>query len=142
MTPAQIDLVQSTFKDVAAISDDAAALFYGRLFELDPELKALFVNSDIKVQGRKLMTTLGVAVNSLKKPEDIIPIIQKLAVGHLDYGVKESHYATVGSALLWTLEQGLGDKFTEEVKEAWATTYGLVSSVMIEAASKSQLAAE
>lgn len=133
MTPRQIDLVQATFKDVAAIKDDAAALFYGRLFEMDPSLKSLF-KGNIKEQGRKLMATIGLAVGSLRNPEKIIPAVKNLGEKHVEYGVKESHYATVGGALLWTLEKGLGPKFTPEVKDAWAATYGLVSSVMIEAA--------
>lgn len=133
MTPRQIDLVQATFKDVAAIKEDAAALFYGRLFEMDPSLKALF-KGDIKEQGRKLMATIGLAVGSLRNPEKILPAVKNLGEKHVEYGVKESHYATVGGALLWTLEKGLGPKFTPEVKDAWAATYGLVSSVMIDAA--------
>lgn len=141
MTPRQIDLVQATFKDVAAIKDDAAALFYGRLFELDPKLKPLF-KGDMKEQGRKLMATIGVAVGGLRNPEKILPIVKRLGEKHVEYGVTESHYATVGEALLWTLGKGLGSKFTPEVKEAWAATYGLVSSVMIGAAKEAPIKME
>lgn len=133
MTPKQIDLVQATFKDVAAIKDDAAALFYNRLFELDPKLKRLF-KSDMKEQGRKLMATIGLAVNSLRKLDTILPAVQKLAQRHVDYGVTEADYQTVGTALIWTLRKGLGAKFTPEVEEAWTTVYTALAGVMIEAA--------
>ncbi|RED51381.1 globin family protein [Aestuariispira insulae] len=133
MTPKQIDLVQTTFKDVAAIKEQAAALFYDRLFEIDPGTRALF-KGDMKEQGRKLMATIGVAVASLRNLEAVLPTVRKLAEKHVDYGVQESHYQTVGAALLWTLEKGLGSKFTPEVKEAWTAVYGALAGVMIDAA--------
>ncbi|WP_299375232.1 globin family protein [uncultured Kiloniella sp.] len=132
MTPKQVALVQKTFKSVAAISEQAAELFYGRLFELDPSLKRLF-KGDMKEQGRKLMAVIGVAVASLNNLEKIIPTVQKLGAKHAGYGVKEADYATVANALLWTLEKGLGPDFTAEVKVAWTETYQTLASVMIEA---------
>ena len=136
MTPHQIKLVQDTFVSVAAISDAAAELFYGKLFELDPSLKPLF-KGDMKEQGKKLMKMIGIAVGKLKDLENLVPALEDLAKRHVDYQVKPEHYATVGDALLWTLGQGLGEAFTDEVKEAWATTYTLMSSTMIAAAYKS-----
>ncbi len=135
MTPIQIELVKSSWAKVAPIAEDAAALFYGRLFELDPELKSLF-KSDMKEQGRKLMAILNTAVNSLDKVETIVPAVQDMGRRHVDYGVKDEHYDTVGAALLWTLEQGLGEGFTEEVKAAWVDTYTLVATTMKTAASQ------
>jgi hemoglobin-like flavoprotein len=135
MTPIQIDLVKSSWAKVAPIADDAAALFYGRLFELDPELKSLF-KSDMKEQGRKLMAMLNTAVNSLDKVETIVPAVQDMGRRHVDYGVKDENYDTVGAALLWTLEQGLGEGFTEEVKAAWVDTYTLVATTMKAAAAQ------
>lgn len=132
MTPSQIDLIQDSFRKVLPISDQAAALFYGRLFEIAPEVKPLF-KGDMSVQGAKLMSTLGVVVAGLKDLPKIIPAAEALARKHVGYGVKVEHYAPVGAALLWTLEQGLGDGFTPEVKEAWTQAYGLLSSVMIAA---------
>ncbi len=102
MTPDQIQLVQSSFANVLPIADDAAALFYSRLFEIAPEVKPLF-KSDISQQGRKLMATLGVVVNGLTHLEAIVPAAEALAVNHLSYGVKAEHYVPVGEALLWTL---------------------------------------
>jgi hemoglobin-like flavoprotein len=135
MTPIQIELVKSSWAKVAPIADDAAALFYGRLFELDPELKSLF-KSDMKEQGRKLMAMLNTAVNSLDKVETIVPAVQDMGRRHVDYGVKDEDYDTVGAALLWTLEQGLGEGFTEEVKAAWVDTYTLVATTMKAAAAQ------
>ena len=133
MTPTQIDLVQGSFAKVVPIADTAAGLFYGRLFEIAPEVKPLF-KGDMTTQGQKLMATLGVVVAGLKDLPRIVPAAQNLARKHVGYGVKTEHYAPVGAALLWTLEQGLGEAFTPEVKTAWADAYGLLSSVMIAAA--------
>lgn len=133
MTPSQIDLVQSSFAKVVPIAETAASLFYGRLFEVAPEVKPLF-RGDMKEQGRKLMTTLAVVVNGLKAPDTILPAAKALAVKHVGYGVTAEHYAPVGAALIWTLEQGLGDDFTPETRDAWLAAYTLLSGVMIEEA--------
>ncbi len=133
MTPDQISLIQSSFAKVAPIADQAATLFYGRLFEIAPEVKPLF-KSDITEQGQKLMGTLAVVVQGLNALEAIVPVAEALARRHVDYGVKAAHYAPVGAALIWTLEQGLGDDFTPETRAAWVEAYTLLSSVMIAAA--------
>lgn len=133
MTPDQIALVQESFKAVLTIKDAAADLFYGRLFEDDPSLEALFP-SDLTKQKQNLMATIATAVGSLHKLGDIVPVVQELGIRHTAYGVKPEHYDTVGGALLWTLEQGLGDAFTPEVKEAWTETYMLLAETMKEAA--------
>jgi hemoglobin-like flavoprotein len=138
ITPQQKVLVQSTWELVHPISGHAATLFYGKLFELDPSLKALFTG-DMQSQGIKLMKTLGIAVNGLNNLEAIVPVVRELGQRHVGYGVKEAHYSTVGEALLWTLGQGLGDAFTPDVEKAWASVYGVLSGVMIEA-SKSKVA--
>lgn len=133
MTPDQVELVQNSFRKVVPIADDAAALFYGRLFEIAPQVKPLF-KADMTEQGRKLMTTLGVVVNGLKNLEAVLPAAKALAVKHLDYGVKAEHYAPVGEALIWTPGAGLKDEFTPETKAAWIAAYTALSGVMIEAA--------
>ena len=135
MTPDQIRLVQESFQKVAPIADQAAALFYDRLFATDPTVRPLFAGADIREQGRKLMPTLGHVVAGLRTPETILPVARDLARRHVGYGVQAAHYASVGAALLWTLEQGLGAAaFTPEVRDAWAAAYGLLSGVMLEAA--------
>ncbi len=133
MEPEKIKLVQDSFAQVRPIADDAAALFYKRLFEIDPELKALF-SGDMKEQGQKLMKMLGMATNQLNDLDNLLPIVQSLGKRHVDYGVKEEDYDKVGAALLWTLEQGLGDGFTPQCREAWTETYNLLATTMIDAA--------
>src|SRR5580698_10040666 len=114
MTPEQIKAIQESFAKVVPISEQAAALFYGRLFEIEPSVKPLF-RGDMKEQGRKLMATLAVVVNSLHNLEGILPAASALAKRHVAYGVKPNHYAPVGAALLWTLEQGLGVQWTPDL---------------------------
>ncbi|HAD87769.1 MAG TPA: hemin receptor [Rhodospirillaceae bacterium] len=135
MTPEQIALVQDSFKSVAPIADTAADLFYGRLFEVAPQLRPMFPQ-DMSEQKKKLMQMIGVAVNSLHQIETIVEPVQDLGRRHVGYGVKDEHYEIVGGALLWTLGQGLGDAFTPEVEEAWAEAYGLLATVMKEAAAE------
>jgi hemoglobin-like flavoprotein len=133
MTPDQKALVQGTFAQVVPISEQAAELFYGRLFELDPALRALF-KSDMREQGKKLMQTLGYCVSKLDQLEEILPAVQALGKKHVAYGVAEADYDTVGSALIWTLEKGLGAAFTPAVKEAWTIVYVTLSGAMKDAA--------
>ena len=135
MEQTTIDAVQSTFAMVEPIADKAAALFYGKLFELDPELKPLF-KGDMTEQGEKLMKMIGIAVRGLTNLDSIVPAVQNLGARHVGYGVKDEHYDTVAAALLWTLETGLGDAWTEEVKGAWVEVYTLLATVMKEAAAK------
>jgi hemoglobin-like flavoprotein len=129
----QKELVQSSFANVVPISSAAADLFYGRLFELDPDLKPLF-KSDLTEQKKKLMQMLAAAVNGLDDLDSLVPIVRDLGVRHVAYGVQDTHYDTVGAALLWTLEQGLGEAFTPATRKAWTEVYGLLSSTMKDAA--------
>jgi len=134
MTPEQVTAVKSTWESVKPRSEKAAELFYGKLFELDPSLKPLFKTGDMKEQGRKLMATIGVAVSSLDRLDEIISTVQTLGNKHThQYKVPDSSYKTVGQALLWTLGQGLGDAFTDDLKEAWTLTYTTLADVMIAA---------
>ncbi|MEM7362508.1 MAG: globin family protein [Pseudomonadota bacterium] len=133
MTPDQITMVKDSWQQVTPIADQAAQLFYDHLFEKNPQLKPLF-KSDMKSQGKKLMTMITTAVNSLDKLEVILPAVEDLGKRHVGYGVVDDHYDAVGTSLLWTLEQGLGDAFTEDVKEAWTETYVALAGVMKQAA--------
>jgi nitric oxide dioxygenase len=141
MTPDQIRLVQESFREVVPIKDAAAALFYEKLFAIDGSLRALFRETDMKKQGAKLMAALGFVVHGLSRAEAILPAVQDLARRHVGYGVEEHHYATVGQALIETLEAGLGEAFTQEVRQAWLAAYGLLAGVMIAAARELRLAA-
>ncbi len=134
MTPSEIELVQTSFAQVVPIKAQAAELFYARLFETDPSAVPLFAKSDMALQGNKLMAALAMVVAGLSRPETIVPRAQDLARRHVAYGVTEAQYGTVGAALLWTLEKGLGPAFTPQVGAAWAAAYGLLSGVMIDAA--------
>jgi hemoglobin-like flavoprotein len=134
MTPTEIGLIRESWASVEPIADTAAGLFYGRLFELDPALQRLFRRTDMAAQRKVLMQTLTVVVKSIDRLDQIVPAVQALGRRHAGYGVREEHYATVGAALLWTLEQGLGEAFTPAVRDAWTGAYGTLASVMIEAA--------
>ncbi|MDA3876695.1 MAG: globin family protein [Halothiobacillus sp.] len=133
MTPEQKDLVRSTWAQVVPIKEKAAELFYGKLFELDPSVKPMFKN-DMEEQGKKLMMSINTVVNSLDRLDPMVPILQDMGRRHKGYGVQDKHYDTVGAALLWTLEAGLGPAFTPAVKTAWTEAYTVIATVMKDAA--------
>ena len=141
MTPDQIKLVQESFAKVAPISEAAAVLFYDRLFEIAPSVKAMFP-ADMTEQRRKLMAMLAAVVSGLGNLESILPAASALATRHVSYGAKREHYPVVGAALFWTLEKGLGDGWTSEVAEAWTAAYGTLSGFMISEAYGHSQAAE
>jgi len=135
MTPQDKQLVQTSFEKVVPIAETAATLFYNRLFELDPSLRPMFT-SDMTEQRRKLMQTLTLAIRSLDRLDELLPILQKLGERHVHYGVKAYHYTTVAEALLWTLEQGLGAAFTAETRTAWVITYTELADAMLQGANR------
>lgn len=141
MTPDQVKAVQDSFKKVEPISEQAAALFYGRLFETAPGVRPLF-HGDMAEQGRKLMATLAVVVNGLANLEAVLPAASALAKRHVGYGVKPAHYEVAGEALLWTLERGLGKQWTPELAAAWGTAYRVLAEFMIGEAYGHSAAAE
>lgn len=135
MTEDQKIMVQESWEKVIPISDTAAELFYGKLFELDPSVKPMF-STDIKVQGKKLMSTITLAVKGLDDLDKLVPVVQKLGRDHVSYGVKDEHYDTVGNALIWTLGQGLGESFTDDLKNAWLEVYTILATTMKDAAAE------
>ena len=139
MAVRQVDLVQSSFAKVKAISEQAGRLFYERLFDTRPDFRPLFSSADMETQQRKLMSTLAVAVDGLRRPEEIISQVQELGRSHQGYGVKPEDYDAVGAALLWTLEQGLGDSFTPEIRRAWEVAFQFLSNIMTSAAAQVEL---
>jgi nitric oxide dioxygenase len=141
MTPDQINLVQQSFAKVAPIAEQAAVLFYDRLFEVAPQVKSLFP-ADMTEQRRKLMATLAFVVGGLGNLQSILPAASSLATRHVSYGARPEHYPVVGGALLWTLEKGLGSDWTPEVADAWTAAYGTLSSFMISQAYGRPQAAE
>jgi hemoglobin-like flavoprotein len=134
MSPEQKALVKDTWRKVAPIADAAARLFYDRLFEIDPTTRPLFKTIDLADQRRKLIQALTMVVQGLDHLEALVPTIADLGRRHAQFGVTDAHYDSVGAALLWTLEQGLGSGWTPEVKVAWSGAYALLADVMRAAA--------
>jgi len=132
MDTKQIELVQASFEKVRPIADQAAELFYNRLFEIAPHYRHMFKN-DMKKQGAMLMSTLGLAVGSLNDLEKILPAVRALGQRHAGYGVTAEDYQPVAEAFLWALDQAFGKDFTPELKEAWVEAYTTLAGVMIEA---------
>jgi len=129
MTPRQIELVQSSFKQISPILDSATMIFYDRLFQLDASLRPMFRGPQ-EEQARKLTHVLTMVVKGLSRLEQILPAVKELGRRHAGYGVRPQDYGTVGTALLWTLETGLGEVFTLEVREAWGSAYKLLANTM------------
>ena len=140
MTPQQIELVKKTWVMVVPIADKAAELFYGRLFELEPSYRAMFKH-DMTEQGKKLMKTINIAVEALDNVEPLVPTLKQMGADHAGYGVVDRDYNVVGAALLWTLEQGLGEAFTDEVRNAWAAVYEVLADTMKAGAAEAEKAA-
>lgn len=134
VSPTQIQLVQTTWKKLLPIENEVARLFYDRLFALDPGAQALFRSGDMREQGRKLTSMITIAVNGLNHLNTIVPAVRELGRRHAGYRVTDAHYDTVGAALVWTLEQGLGNDFTPEVLGAWIDVYTLLADTMKQAA--------
>ena len=132
MTPTHITHIRRSFTLIEPIAQQAAALFYDNLFTADPSLRRLF-QGNMAQQGARLMNMIATAVDLLEEPDALIPALRKLGARHVNYGVKDEHYATVGAALLKTLRQGLGEAYTDEVHTAWVALYGVVSTTMMDA---------
>jgi hemoglobin-like flavoprotein len=129
MTPNEIRLVRSTFEMIAPTAEQAATLFYEKLFEMDPSLRRMF-RGDMTEQARKLMHVIGTAVHGLDHAQEITPVLHDLGRRHAGYGVQDRHYDTVAAALLWTLERGLGPAFTPQARSAWVAAYGFLTKAM------------
>jgi hemoglobin-like flavoprotein len=140
MTPEQRQLVADTWKQVAPIADTAANLFYSRLFEIDPSTRKLFRATDMAAQRKKLLQTLSFVINGLGQLDVLVSKVEDLGRRHAGYGVTDAHYESVGAALLWTLEQGLGRAWTPAVASAWTEVYGMLSGIMRNAAARADVA--
>ena len=133
MTTGQKELVKASFERLIPIADTAVALFYTRLFKLDPELSLLFKTNMVD-QGRKLIQMIAMVVRGLDRLSELLPALEALGARHASYGVRERDYETVGNALIWAIQELLGDDFTVEIKEAWAEVYSLLAGAMQRAA--------
>ena len=123
-------LVKETWHQIVPIADAAAQLFYGRLFETDPEIQAFFRGADMAEQRRKLIQALTLVVHGIDHLEQLVPTLAELGRRHRQYGIEDVHYDTVGTALLWTLEQGLGSAWTPQAQAAWSGAYAVVANIM------------
>jgi hemoglobin-like flavoprotein len=141
MTPEQKRLVENTWKQMAASADAAAALFYCRLFEIDPTTRQLFRATDMVAQRKKLVQALSLAIGGLDDLDALVSKVEDLGRRHAGYGVTDAHYDSVGAALLWTLEQGLGQAWTPAVASAWTEVYGFLSGIMRKATAQAPIAA-
>ena len=130
ITPSQVELVQASFQHVLPIADVAGLLFYERIFTMAPEARALF-GDDIALQASRTMAALKTAVEGLGNIDAVAPFLVRLGARHVRYGVVPAHFDLIGEALLWTLEQGLGEAFTPEVHDAWAAAFGVIASAML-----------
>lgn len=129
MTPEQVTLVQNSFAKVAPVADKAADMFYGRLFELAPQVRAMFPD-ELAPQKKKLMQALTLAVNSLTRPDQLMPVLRDMGARHVGYGAQEAHYDVVGAALIDTLDTALGADFDDATREAWVACYAIVAGEM------------
>ncbi|MDV6236004.1 globin family protein [Leptospira ellisii] len=127
----EIELVRTSFEKLYSQKEEVAALFYGKLFELEPSYKSLF-KGDMAEQGRKLMVMLRTLVSGLDNLGSLVPVIQDMGKRHVKYGVRPSDYDVVGAALLATLQQGLGNEFTPRLKRLWTDVYQIVAKTAIE----------
>lgn len=138
MTPRELELVHATFTRVED-TDALAAMFYRRLFALEPSLRSLF-KGDMEDQGQKLVTTLAMAVNGLRKLELLAPALEMLGRRHVAYGVKDEHYPIVRRALVDALAESLGDTFTNDARAAWENAYDTIAGTMRRAAAGATVA--
>ena len=122
-------LVRESWARFEPIAVQSAQFFYDKLFELDPEASRLFTRTDMGAQGKKVMSMFAEIVRTLDQPETLVAEMADLGRRHVQYGVQDSQYDSVGSALLWTLEQGLGEAFTPEIRDAWTEAYLYVSTI-------------
>ena len=140
MTPQQIDLIKQTWASVGPIADAVPEIFYKRLFEIDPSTKPLFARVDMTRQHGKLLDAIELVAECASHLEDLGPALKDLGARHVRYGVADRHYDSVGAALIWTLEQGLGADFTDEVRNAWTVAYGKIAQTMQQGATTAQAA--
>jgi hemoglobin-like flavoprotein len=136
LTPTEVGLIRASFSKATVEPGRTSALFYQKLFELDPTVRALF-HGDMHEQGRKLIATLAFVVESLDHLDDLLPTVRELGARHVNYGVKKHHYATVGKALLWSLERSVGRSFTGAARAAWRKAFAVLADAMIAAESNS-----
>ena len=131
--PDTIFLVQSSFDRISARSREFGERFYAILFEANPEVRPLFQN-DLTAQTKMLVSMLTSLVKGLNRMQEMMGGVRELGKRHHDYKVTRADYDKVSRALVWTLEEFLGEDFTPEIRHAWITVYGMIAETMIDAA--------
>jgi hemoglobin-like flavoprotein len=139
MDSATINLLRSSFEDIASRKVDVAAIFYDRLFEVAPGVRPMF-RSDMEEQRKKLIAALSTIVQYVDNGEKLVSYVSSMGRRHQGYGAKPEHYDVVGQVLLWTFENVLGPEFTPEVRAAWTGAYTAVAGIMIDAAAAPAIA--
>lgn len=129
VTPREISLIKSSFRQISPIADHAGVIFYARLFELDPSLRSTFLG-DIGAQGSNMMQSVGFIVFSLDQLEVILPVLRQMGLRHLEYHLSDEQYEVFCEALLWTLHRCLREEFTVETRDAWAKGYWLLAETI------------
>lgn len=130
MTRRQQQLVRDSFEAVAPMAGPLAKLFYGRLFAVNPSLRAMF-RGDIGEQGKKLVSMLESCIGCMERMDQVAPKLRQLGHDHVAYGARPEHYPQVATALLWSLGQALEQQFDGETREAWSALLNDISSEML-----------
>jgi hemoglobin-like flavoprotein len=130
VTPPQVELIRETFPVVEEFAGPMTQLFYGRLFQVAPELRSLF-HGNIQVQGVKFAEMLAALAGSASDLQKYAGPLRAMGHRHAGYGVKPVNYPVVGQALLWALGQALESEFTPQVKEAWTALISEVAEMML-----------
>ncbi|MEO0819869.1 MAG: globin domain-containing protein [Pseudomonadota bacterium] len=136
LPPQTIRALRESWERVEREPDRAAALFYERLFALDPATAPFFAETEMEGQRAKFIATLRSVVEALDEMSDVQPLLRELGVQHAGYGVRPEHYDSVGSALIWSIERLMGPDCTPEIRAAWTLAYALVAGAMRAAGDK------
>jgi hemoglobin-like flavoprotein len=129
MTPREIFLIQNSFRQLRSITDHAGAIFFARLFEIEPASRSLF-HGDIAEQGNRMIQTVGYFVIGLDQLDVTLKALRQSGLRQSDFRFNDSLFQSIGDTLLWTLSRCLGTNFTMEVRSAWAKAYWLLAETM------------
>ena len=130
-----VELLERSFAAVAPQGDKLVDIFYTNLFNDYPAVKPLFASVQMPEQKKKLLASLKLVVENLRRPDDLVPALEQLGSRHVDYGALEGHYPAVGATLLKSLAEVAGDLWNDELNQAWGDAYEEISNHMLVGAS-------
>ncbi|MEB3342071.1 globin family protein [Okeania sp.] len=133
-TELQVELLENSFEQVKPRADEFTKSFYNNLFTDYPDAQPLFTSTDMAAQHKKLLGSLILVVENLRRPDVLTDALEGLGARHVKYGALPEHYPLVGNSLLKTFEQYLKEDWTEEVKQAWVDAYGAITELMLKGA--------